>query len=233
MKKWDFYLKIEDDFLDSTLRQPLIESHEAILYLHGWGGDREVQSVLLNNLCEAGYYVLNFNQRGFLPSTGKRSLAKWHKDASILVEYLIDKGFRVWLCGLSTGGTMGISTMTLNEHVFGGIIISPFASIDQLFKDKPELQNRLYKIFGSFTENDQEAANALLKVDLINPRPLLFICGDADQIIPYKHSKLIKEKAGNNATLITVPNANHIISTISQSVLSDIITEWIAKQKQN
>ena len=229
--KWSFYLKVGEDFLGATLRQPSKEVNDAILYLHGWGGNRETQGGLLDKICEAGFYVLNFTQRGFDESTGKRCLAKWHLDASNLADCLIKMGLNVWICGVSTGGTMAISTMSVNERIVGGIIISPFASLDQLFKDKPERRDRLHRIFGPFTEEDFKAADALSKVSSIDPRPLLFICGDADDVIPFTHSKLLSEKAGGNTVLITIPKADHIISTIPSSELSRIITEWISRSK--
>jgi pimeloyl-ACP methyl ester carboxylesterase len=124
-----------------------------MLFLHVWGGNREIQSGVLDQLRQAGCYVLNFNQRGFGESTGKRSLAKWGQGTSILANYLIDKGFKLWICGLSTGGAMSIDAMTLNQRIKGGNIMSPFASIDQLFKDKPELKDGLRSILGPFTDD--------------------------------------------------------------------------------
>jgi hypothetical protein len=229
LKKWAFYLKVGEDFLGATLRQPTKDVNNAILYLHGWGGNRETQGGLLDQICEEGFYVLNFTQRGFDESTGKRCLAKWHLDASYLADYLIKMGLNVWICGLSTGGTMAISTMCVNERILGGIIISPFASLDQLFMDKPERRDRLQEIFGPFTEQDFNAANAISKVSSIYPRPLLFICGDADNIIPFTHSKLLSEKAGDKTILITIPKADHIISTIPSSELSKMIKDWIPR----
>ena len=231
MRKWTFYLKVGEDFLGATLRQPSKETNDSILYLHGWGGNRETQAGLLDQLCEEGFYVLNFTQRGFDESTGKKCLNKWHLDASYLADYLIKMDLKVWICGLSTGGTMAISTLNVNERIVGGIIISPFASLDQLFKDKPERRESLRDIFGPFTEQDFRAADALSNVSTIHPRPLLFICGDADDIIPSTHSKLLSEKAGDSSTLITISKADHIISTVPTTELSRTIKEWIAKNQ--
>jgi len=231
LRKWEFYLKFDEDFLDCALREPSIDHDEAILYLHGWGGDREIQSGLLDELCLSGFYVLNFNQRGFNPSTGKRSLARWHRDASLMTDYLADHGLRVWICGLSTGGTMAVSTMAINKRLAGGIIMSPFASLNQLFDDKPELRDRLHGIFGQFTEDDYKAADAYSKIDSISSRPVVFICGDADATIPASHSRLLSGKAGESATLITVPRGDHILSTVPSTQLAKTITDWIARVK--
>ncbi|MCJ7609849.1 alpha/beta hydrolase [Candidatus Bathyarchaeota archaeon] len=231
MRKWGFYLESDKNFLNCTLREPSINHDEAILYLHGWGGDMEVQSGLLDELCLSGFYVLNFNQRGFNTSTGKRSLTSWHLDASLLTNYLADHGLRVWICGLSTGGTMAISTMDINKRLAGGIIMSPFASLNQLFEDKPELRDRLHGIFGQFTESDYRAADAYSKVDNIPPRPMVFICGDADVTIPSSHSGLLSHKAGESATLVTVPWGDHILSTIPPTQLAKMIIDWIARVK--
>jgi pimeloyl-ACP methyl ester carboxylesterase len=231
LRKWGFYLKSDEDFLNSTLREPSVDSDEAVLYLHGWGGDREAQSALLDGLCLSGFYVLNFNQRGFSPSTGKRSLGRWHRDASLLADYLADHGLRVWICGLSTGGTMAISTMDINKRLAGVIIMSPFASLDQLFMDKTELRERLHGIFGQFTEGDYQAADAYANVGNISPRPMVFICGDADATIPFTHSRLLSQRAGESATLITVPGGDHILSTVPPSQLAKMVMDWIARVK--
>ena len=229
LKKWNFYLKDEEDFLDSTLREPSKESDEAILYLHGWGGDREVQSGLLDNLCDAGFYVMNFSQRGFSPSTGKRSLGRWHIDASTMASYLRSQGLRVWICGLSTGGAMAISTMSVDKEILGGIVMSPFASLDQLFTDKPALRDRLNRIFGQLTEEDFDASDALARLELIGSRPLIIICGDSDETIPSTHSQLLKDKAGNRAVLKSFSGGNHVLSTVPPSELSQVVTDWIAE----
>ncbi|MDQ1279350.1 MAG: uncharacterized protein QG670_612 [Thermoproteota archaeon] len=229
MRRWSLFLKIGEDYLGATLRQPDKEVKDAILYLHGWGGNRETQSSLLDQICETGFYVLSFSQRGFDDSTGRRCLANWSLDTSYLADYLIEKGLNVWICGLSTGGTMAISAMVINERIIGGIIISPFASLDQLFKDKPERRNRLQRIFSPFAEEDFRAADAFSKVSLVYPRRLLFICGDADDVIPFTHSKLLSEKGGDNSTLVIIPKADHTISTITSSELSKMITEWISQ----
>lgn len=233
MRKWDFYLKNEEDFLDSTLRQPSNDSDEAILYLHGWGGDREVQSGLLDNLCEAGFYVLNFNQRGFSPSTGKTSLSRWHVDASTMTGYLRSQGLRVWICGLSTGGSMAISTMSVNKEILGGIVMSPFTSLDQLFTDKPALRDRLNRIFGQLTEEDFNASNTLVRLEQIGSRSIIIMCGDSDETIPSTHSKMLKDKAGSKAILKSFPGGNHVLSTVPPSELSHVVTDWIAKTKHS
>lgn len=219
--------------MDSTLREPSGDSSEAILYLHGWGGDREVQSGLLDNLCVAGFYVLNFSQRGFSPSTGKRSLSRWHTDASIMANYLRSQGLRVWICGLSTGGAMAVSTMSIDKEIIGGIIMSPFASLDQLFIDKPALKDRLNRIFGQLTEEDFNASDALTRLEMIGSRSLIIICGESDETIPSTHSLLLKDKARNKAILKSFPGGNHVLSTIPSSELSRVITDWMAETDHN
>jgi fermentation-respiration switch protein FrsA (DUF1100 family) len=122
---------------------------------------------------------------------------------------------------------MAISTMSIDKEIMGGIIMSPFASLDQLFTDKPALKERLNKIFGQLTEEDFNASDALTRLEMIGSRSLIIICGESDETIPSTHSLLLKDKARNRAILKSFTGGNHVLSTIPSSELSRVITDWM------
>jgi len=128
---------------------------------------------------------------------------------------------------------MAISTMSVDTEILGGIIMSPFASLDQLFIDKPALKDRLNRIFGQLTEEDFNASDALTRLEMIGSRSLIIICGESDETIPSTHSLLLKDKARSKATFKSFPGGNHVLSTVPSSELSHVITEWIAKTEHN
>jgi len=228
MNRWDFHIKIDEQFLSSTLRDPSEPSGICILYLHGWGGDRETMGWLLDYLCAQGHHVLNFTQRGFDGSGGRRELSRWLPDASAVVDYIASTQLEPWACGLSTGGSLAIALSASKPEVRGCIALAPFASFQRLFGDRPDHRTTLERTF-----SDLEAGSAALDAEgavrKISPRPLLLVHGDSDDIIPADHSRLLFDKAGEPRQLSILGGANHVFSNVRQEGLCKLVSEWIVE----
>jgi len=230
MIRWDFHINVDGQFLSCTLRDPLRPSGICILYLHGWGGDRETLGWLLDHLCAQGHYVLNFTQRGFDGSWGRRELSRWLPDAAAVVDYIAPTKLEPWVFGLSTGGSLAIALSALKPEVRGCAALAPFASFPRLFADRPDHRATLEKTFSDL-DASMAALNAEVAVREIAPRPLLLIHGDSDGVIPMDHSRLLYDKAGEPRRLRIFGGANHVFSNIRQADLCELVSEWIFESR--
>jgi len=231
MSRWDFHLKIDGRFLSCTLRDPPRPSGICILYLHGWGGDRETLGWLLDYLCDQGHHVLNFTQRGFNGSEGGRELSRWLPDAAAIVDYIASTRLEPWVCGLSTGGSLAIALSASKPEVRGCASLSPFASFPRLFNDRPDHRATLERTFGDLDAGIADL-NAEVVVRRIAPRPLLLVHGDSDDVIPTDHSRSLYDKAGEPRRLCVMRGANHVFSNIRQEDLCRLVSEWIVESRK-
>jgi len=231
MSRWDFHVRIDGQFLSCTLRDPSKPSGICILYLHGWGGDRETLGWLLDYLCAQGHHVLNFTQRGFNGSEGRRELLRWLPDAAAIVDYIASSQLEPWVCGLSTGGSLAIALSASKPEVRGCIALAPFASFPRLFGDRPDHRATLERTFSDLKDG-MAALDAEGAVRKIAPRPLLLVHGDSDDVIPTDHSRLLYDKAGEPRQLNILGGANHVFSNIRQEDLCKLVSEWIFESRK-
>lgn len=228
MKRWPFHLKIGQEFLACTLREPQVPTEICVLFLHGWGGDRETVGWLLDHLCNQGHHLLNFTQRGFDGSGGRRELSSWLPDAAAVVDYIAAAKLEPWVCGLSTGGSLAIALSAFKPEVRGCIALAPFASFPRLFSDRPDHRGTLERTFSDL-ETSMIELNAEEVIGRIAPRPLLLVHGDSDEVIPTDHSRLLFEKASEPRQLCIMKGANHIFSNIDRGELCKLVSDWIAE----
>jgi len=183
---------------------------------------------LLDHLCAQGHHVLNFTQRGFDGSGGRRELSRWLPDAAAVVDYIASTTLEPWVFGLSTGGSLAIALSALQSEVRGCVALAPFASFPRLFADRPDHRATLEMTFSDL-DASMAALNAEGAVREIAPRPLLLVHGDSDDVIPTDHSRLLYDKAGEPRRLRIMEGANHVFSNIRQSDLCELVSEWISK----
>jgi pimeloyl-ACP methyl ester carboxylesterase len=227
MMRWPFHLKVGQEFLACTLREPAEATELCILFLHGWGGNRETVGWLLDHLCQQGHHVLNFAQSGFDDSGGGRAISSWLPDAATMVDYITTAKLEPWVCGLSTGGSLAIALSAFKPEVRGCIALAPFASFPRLFQDRPDHRRTLEGTFSDL-EAGMGALDAEEVIGKIAPRPLLLVHGDSDEVIPTAHSRLLFAKAGEPRQLSIVKGANHIFSNIDREGLCKLVSDWIA-----
>jgi len=230
VSRWDFHINIDGQFLSCTLRDPPKPSGICILYLHGWGGDRETLGWLLDHLCAQGHHVLNFTQRGFDGSGGRRELSRWLPDAAAIVDHIASTKLEPWVIGLSTGGSLAIALSASKPKVGGCAALAPFASFPRLFADRPDHRAKLEMTFSDL-DDGMAALNAEGVVREIAPRPLLLVHGDSDDVIPKDHSMSLYDKAGEPRQLRIFGGANHVFSNIRQADLCELVSDWIFESR--
>ncbi len=216
----DAYLRNGRIFLAVKLFLPAHPNGVGVVYSHGWGGTHLFDD-LHEFLAGSGITVASMEQRGYGRSTGKAVLAKWPEDMAAVGEWLQAQNLRVWAMGLSTGGTMALATAGKCGWIAGAIALSPFATLKLIRRDYPPCKEVLAERFGAFRPVDYETADAVTWTAKIAPRQALVVHARGDEIVPFAHAELIRDKGG--ATLWEIPGGDHRLQTIDRPALFERI----------
>jgi alpha-beta hydrolase superfamily lysophospholipase len=176
-------------------------------------------------LAAAGVTVASLEQRGFGASTGQANLAKWPEDMAAVGEWLRARSLRVWVTGLSTGGTLALTTAAKYDWFVGAIALSPFANLGMILEDYPPCRDILVQAFGELRRGDFVIADALRWTPRIAPRPAILIHSRRDQVVPFAHARLISDKTG--AALWPISGGNHRLEKIDRPKLFERIKQAI------
>lgn len=190
----------------------------ALVLVHGAGGDRRDYLRHLPLFHSAGWPTLLFDCRGQGASDGDSRRvsfgAREHRDVSSAVAWLKrERDFRqVVAMGTSQGGASVILAAARDHRIDGVVAENSFARVEDFLwhaaKQLPAplrwLTARIvrWRTFGRHPEPVDVVAT-------IAPRPILFIHGDRDEIVPPEQSKQLFEKAGEPKQLWIAPGAGH------------------------
>ena len=155
-----FYVKSDNDFLNSVMWIPEKSRGEGVVFCHGWGGGTPYDD-LLKILADQGYTVLRFEQRGYGNSTGRGDLSLWPVDMAACAAVLKGAVKKVWAAGQSTGGTMALVAAATQDCFAGAISLAPFCSLPRILEDNPNARSVLEARFGPLQEKHFRTANAL------------------------------------------------------------------------
>jgi pimeloyl-ACP methyl ester carboxylesterase len=207
------------------LRSP---GERAIILLHGidshsWDG--QAPDVVRAYL-DAGFTVLLYDLRGHGDSGGDHLGLGWKDrgDVRAAVNVLMSQGFRpgkIGIHGTSYGGAIAILAAADIPEIGAVVADSAFADVRDVIGAAIERETGLPPIFVkllrpclrclasklyslNFDEVSPEEAIAS-----ISPRPVLFIHGEEDPIIPVEHAVRLKEAAGDGAELWILPGRQH------------------------
>lgn len=226
MEPWDIHLEHDGNFLFCKFFVPAEPNGLGVVFSHGWGGSHQfgdLQSVL----AAGGFHVLSLEHRGYGRSSGASKLSAWPQDMSFLAAYLRARGLKVWVMGLSTGGTMTVTTTARDPNIAGGISLAAFACLDDLFQFRPDARDILHNRFGELDDEDARAANARENVKSIAPRPIYLVHCKGDEHLTYRHSELIAESAAGAAELLLVDGGSHFFAGIDRPALFEQFIRWM------
>jgi len=229
MMSISFYVKSDNDFLNSVMWIPEKSRDEGVVFCHGWGGGTPYDD-LLKTLADHGYTVLRFEQRGYGNSTGRGDLSLWPVDMAAGAAVLKGAVKKVWAAGQSTGGTMALVAAATQDCFAGAISLAPFCSLARILEDNPNARSVLEGHFGPFQEKHFRTANALEIVKGLK-KPTLIVQGTADESVPFAHGKLLYEALSNIAQFRPVQDGNHHLTNVDRiPVIADIVG-WLERQR--
>lgn len=178
------------------------DNKHMVIFLHGNAGNLETRVDKLKQLIEMGYGYIIPAWRGFGKSGGKPTMLGLYKDAEATINFVKERGYNLSetiLIGESLG--TGIAAEMATRHKFKGLfLITPYMSI-------AERANELYPMMLA-RHLTKDNFNVIDKVASIN-QPILIIHGTNDDVVPYRHSEEIFNKANEPKKLIIYPDVGH------------------------
>lgn len=208
-------------------------SNKTILLFHGYRSSAAHDfSCAVEMYYKKGFNILLVDQRSHSKSEGKLITfgVKERYDVSTWLDFLIssygEKKFI--LSGISMGATTVLLSLQnkLPKSVKGVIAdcgyTSPKEIINKVAKDAFHINatyilpilNVFCKLFGKFSILDVSTEKAVKNSKI----PILLIHGEADSFVPCEMSKKTYEAAGDICTIFTVPNAEHGLSYLVDTV---------------
>ncbi|MGZ5309612.1 MAG: alpha/beta hydrolase family protein, partial [Solirubrobacterales bacterium] len=202
-----------------------------VLIVHGAGSRKENHADFARLANANGWAALAFDARGHGESEGEMSpgaVADVARMAGLLAaEPGVDPD-RVIARGSSMGGFLALHAAAVSPRIAGVIAICP-AGEDGLRRalKRGELEMRVGDVDGLrawLAEHDLRNA-----VELIGPRPLIFLHAEGDEQIPYTWSQELYERAIGPRRLILAPGGHHR-SVQHDPELQTTALRWIEKQ---
>jgi fermentation-respiration switch protein FrsA (DUF1100 family) len=184
----------------------------SIVHFHGNYGNVSNHFPLSLFLVRHGFNILAFDYQGYGVSEGRPTPQHLLEDGIASVHYLQnrDHGLKVGVFGQSLGGSTAIQTAAQEPLVKAVVIEAAFSG--QRAMSRAVLKRSVwlwpfYPIVPFFLSSHYDAIDAAPKVA---PRPIFFIHGDADTVVPVSMSKALYAAAQEPKTLWIIPGAGHL-----------------------
>lgn len=185
-----------------------------IVHFHGNFGNLTNHFPLALFLLNEGFDVLSFDYQGYGISEGRPNRKKSIEDGIATVRYaqenLRDPSTGVAILGQSLGGAVGLVVAAKHPLVRGAVIEAAFTSYRQMTKTvlRRSFLSYPFSWILPYTLGKTYDPNRI--VQDISPRPLFFIHGDADKIVPLNMSQELFATAKEPKTLWVIPGAGHL-----------------------
>ena len=196
---------------------------------------------LAARFANAGFATLLFNFRGAGLSEGDFDMPGWTRDVTAAIDFLstidtVDSS-RLFLMGFSGGAAACIYRAAYDARVAAVVSCASPAHFDELFEGAA-MNGCLtrWREIGiirdpSFPQDmDRWAAGfrvvaPVAHVNRIAPRPILFLHGDADEVVPAAHARQLFEAAGEPRQLTIIPGGAHRLRVDERAMT--IALEWL------
>jgi fermentation-respiration switch protein FrsA (DUF1100 family) len=205
---------------------PAEGSDAVIIMVHGaeqHRADPNIETLdIACGLVEHGYSVLMFDLRGHGESEGDRMSAGYYevRDLGGAVDYVVGLGFEdIGVLGFSMGGATTIMTAADCEEIDVIVTDSAFADMNDMLE--PQFAERTF--FPTFFLKpllfmvkmmygiDFTAVKPVEVVGDIAPRPIFFIQGELDDVVPPEHAQILLEASNNPLNqLWLIPDCGHV-----------------------
>ena len=235
--------------LDCLLELPAEnkESFPLFILMHGFCGNKKEPLIeeMAHMLRAEGFATLRPDMYAHGESGGyfkELTVYKWISNAMCLVDYAAgQKQFsRIYLCGHSLGGLTALMAAAMEKDRIAGVIgLAPALSMPERAR-KGILMGTHFdpaRVPESFMLWNRELGGNYVRIaQTIYPRqyledytgPLLFVHGDADEIVPPDSSRTMVQY-GKNAELSMIPGAGHDFEGRSQEAVA-AARLWVKKQ---
>jgi len=185
-----------------------------VVHFHGNFGNLSNHFPLAVFLVKRGFDVLIFDYEGYGASQGHPNPRHVVEDGIAAVRYaqahLRDPKTGVVVFGQSLGGAAAVVVAAREPEVKAAVIESAFSSYNAMAREALQ-RSVLTWLFAPlaplFLNHDYDPIDYVAQ---IAPRPVLFIHGDHDHIVPMHMSRDLYAKAREPKTLWIVPGGDHL-----------------------
>lgn len=199
----------------------------AVILCHGYPVNRQTMLSLVPPLHRAGFHVLAFDFRALGESEG-RACTVGHEepwDVQAAVEFLkkrpdVDPQ-RIGVLGWSMGAASALIAAADEPALRAVVADSAFARLDEMAEQRlrplpTAIRIPLARSSRAWAEQwsgcSASEVSPLRAVRQMAPRPVLFIHGERDRLIPVRHARLLFDAAPSPRGLWIVPGAGHVRS---------------------
>lgn len=216
---------LDEDIILKGWFLPAEDSDRVIVMVHGNGGNRADASIgmldIASGLVADGYNVLTFDLRGCGESGGDMVSGGYYEknDVEGAVNYVKDLGFeRIGVMGFSLGVVSSILAAAEDTDIDVLVSDSSFADLADImgpeFAARTKAPSALLRpilfmvklMYGVDFTNIKPVEH----IEDIAPRPVLFIHGEADEMMKVDHAQRLYEASDNpDNELWLVPGAEH------------------------
>jgi pimeloyl-ACP methyl ester carboxylesterase len=195
-------VKLSGWFLTPTNQESA--SPMTLILSHGYAGTRLEKGLpalsLAKTLVEAGYFVLMFDFRNSGLSSGHLTTVGFLEKQDLLgaIDWVREhQPGKIGLIGYSMGATTSLLAAAEVPDIAGIVADSPYSQLKPYLKQNLSVWSRLpnfpftwliITILPRLTGIDPHQVDALIAVQQIYPRPVLFIHSQDDSAIPFTHS---------------------------------------------
>lgn len=229
-------------------KQPREERLPCVILMHGLGGDKRMFQMLWGPLTRAGFALFAIDAQyhgerkpsddipffGMYPYRARDALIQTVIDLRRGVDYLqtrkeIDPD-RIGYIGASMGGIIGAMFAGVDERVKAPVLLVAGGDWKILME-----RSTLSMWRDAARNNPQQIQEALRVMDVVDPvnwvgriapRPVLFINGDADDVVPVESNKALHNAAGEPKKIVWYKGGHVPPPTDWLTVISEI-TRWL------
>lgn len=185
-----------------------------VVHLHGNYGNVSNHFLGSYFLVNHGYDVLIFDYQGYGDSEGRSTPRRTIDDGQAAVQFAVDLNRNpnggVVLFGQSLGGAIAIPVMAKEPTVKGAVIESAFYSYRSIACDVVKRSAWTWILYPVYPWMLPTRYDPVRYLDKIPPRPIFFIHGTADRIVPSKMSEILFAKAKEPKSLWIIDGGDHI-----------------------
>lgn len=215
----------------------------AAILLHGIPGAEKNFDIAMR-LRESGWHALVLCFAGTWGSAGRYDMTAQPDDARAAIDFMLHGGSHwqvdarhIALIGYSLGSRAALVCASRDARVSKVVSIGGIADFDELM-----LSDEFFAAVSPFLHGVDAVslkrqwarlggADNPLAVIARNPQPTLIVHGTGDETVPYYMAEALQRAGGDKATLITIPDANHVFSR-QRSELVAAVSEWLTAARQ-
>jgi pimeloyl-ACP methyl ester carboxylesterase len=203
---------------------PAENSDRVIIMVHGNGGNRNAADSgdldIAGELVGCGFNVLMFDLHGCGESEGNTVSGGYYEkdDLRGAVAYVRQRGYeKIGVLGFSLGAVSALLAAAEDAEIDAVVADSSYADLNDIMEPEFSKRTKAPKIFlrpilfmiKIMYGVDFAAIRPIEVVDKITPRPILFIHGEADDMIPADHARRLLEASQNPDNILWLVPGGH------------------------